>query len=141
MGALQTHFILQPPRRLRVESPLLVILRVVLRDSNMAAACGRVLCKVGRTLVEAPVTRRAGTISYLVGTGGSQVSRRAYGTGGTRFRSRLLSEARGAAGGNGLLGCAVLLGGGLGLYQTVRFWVQQNQHLAQEEVKVRGRGC
>lgn len=81
------------------------------------------------------MTRRAGTVSYLVGTGGSQVSRRAYGTGGTGLRSRLVSGARGAAGGSGLLGCAVLLGGGLGLYQTVKFWVQQHQHLAQEDVK------
>ncbi|XP_030000226.1 prostaglandin E synthase 2-like isoform X2 [Sphaeramia orbicularis] len=103
----------------------------------MAAACGRVFGKVGRSLAEVPVTRRTGTVSYLVGTGSAQVSRRAYGTGGPGFRSRLVS---GAAGGSGLLGCAVLLGGGLGLYQTVKFWVQQHQHLAQEEVQAVGGG-
>uniref|UniRef100_A0A672Z3X5 Prostaglandin E synthase 2-like n=1 Tax=Sphaeramia orbicularis TaxID=375764 RepID=A0A672Z3X5_9TELE len=85
----------------------------------MAAACGRVFGKVGRSLAE-----RTGV-------------RRAYGTGGPGFRSRLVS---GAAGGSGLLGCAVLLGGGLGLYQTVKFWVQQHQHLAQEEVQAVGGG-
>lgn len=81
------------------------------------------------------MSRRAGTVSYLIGTGSAQVSRRAYGTGGTGFRSRLVSGVRGAAGGRGLLGCAVLLGGGVGLYQTVRFRVQQHRHLAEEEVK------
>lgn len=62
--------------------------------------------------------------------------RRAYGTGGTGVRAKLLSSLRG--GGGRVLGCAFLLGGGLGLYQTVKFNVQQ--HLAEEETKVSGGG-
>lgn len=63
-------------------------------------------------------------------------SRRAYGTGGPEVRSKLLSSLR--AGGGRVLGCAFLLGGGLGLYHTVKFTVQQ--HLAEEETKVSGGG-
>lgn len=60
------------------------------------------------------------------------MSRRAYGTGGAGVRAKLVSSLRG--GRSRLLGCAFLLGGGMGLYQTVKFSVQQ--HLAEEESKV-----
>ncbi|CAJ1069730.1 prostaglandin E synthase 2 [Xyrichtys novacula] len=101
----------------------------------MAAACARSLCKVGRTISESPAARRTGTMSYLLGSTGACGSRRAYGTGGSGFRSVLLSSVRGAATGRGgrVLSCAFLLGGGLGLYQTVKYSVQQ--HLAEEERK------
>ncbi|KAF1389618.1 hypothetical protein PFLUV_G00075320 [Perca fluviatilis] len=101
----------------------------------MAAACTRTLCKVGRSILESPAARRPGTVSYLVGNGSSRGSRRAYGTGG--YRSELVSSLRTGAGGR-VLGCAVLLGGGLGLYHTVKFRVQQL--LAEEETKVSGGG-
>ncbi|XP_037632576.1 prostaglandin E synthase 2 [Sebastes umbrosus] len=101
----------------------------------MAASCSRALCKVGWSVLvlESPSLRRTGTgtVSYLRG------SRRGFSTGG--FRSRLLSGPGGAGGAAG----AVLLGGGLvggllGLYQTVTFRLQQNQHLAEEDTKVSG---
>ncbi|TDH13223.1 hypothetical protein EPR50_G00055110 [Perca flavescens] len=101
----------------------------------MAAACTRTLCKVGRSILESPAARRSGTVSYLVGNGISRGSRRAYGTGG--YRSELVSSLRTGAGAR-VLGCAVLLGGGLGLYHTVKFRVQQL--LAEEETKVSGGG-
>uniref|UniRef100_A0A671XDR4 Prostaglandin E synthase 2 n=1 Tax=Sparus aurata TaxID=8175 RepID=A0A671XDR4_SPAAU len=100
----------------------------------MAAACARTLCKVGWNILESPAARRSGTVSYLVGNVGAHGSRRAYGTGGTGVRSKLLSSLRG--GGGRVLGCAFLLGGGVGLYQTVKYSVQQ--HLAEEESKVSG---
>uniref|UniRef100_A0A1A8EPB5 Prostaglandin E synthase 2-like n=1 Tax=Nothobranchius korthausae TaxID=1143690 RepID=A0A1A8EPB5_9TELE len=103
-----------------------------LRKANMAAACVRWLGKVGRCFLET----RSGTISYLLGNVGAHGSRRAYGTGEPGFRSKLLSSVR--SGGGRALGCAFLLGGGLGLYQTVKLSVQQ--HLADEDRKVSGGG-
>ncbi|XP_042276618.1 prostaglandin E synthase 2 [Thunnus maccoyii] len=103
----------------------------------MAAACARSLSKVGWSILESPVVRRSGTGSYLVGNASARVSRRAYGTGsGPGLGSRLLSSLR--AGGGRALGCAFLLGGGLSLYQTVRWSVQQ--HLAEEHSEVPGDG-
>lgn len=96
-----------------------------LRKTNMAAACVRALCKVGRCFLETPVVSRSSLPGHVSGHG----SRRAYGTGGPGFRSRLLSAAR--AGGGRALGCAFLLGGGLGLYQTLKLTAEQ--HLAQED--------
>nr|XP_057926204.1 prostaglandin E synthase 2 [Doryrhamphus excisus] len=96
--------------------------------TNMAAACTRSLLKVGWAMLDSPAVRRPGSVTHLY--------RRAYGTGcsgGTWGRSRLLSSLRG--GGSRAMGCAFLLGGGLGLYHTVKlYWVQQ--HLAQEHHKV-----
>lgn len=90
-------------------------------------AATRALIKVGWSLLESPAARRSGTVSYLVGKG------TAHGTGGTGVRSKLLSSLR-TGGGGRVLGCAFLLGGGLGLYQTVKFSVQQ--HLAEDQTKV-----
>ncbi|XP_034728799.1 prostaglandin E synthase 2 [Etheostoma cragini] len=101
----------------------------------MAAACTRTLCKVGRSILTSPAARRPGTVSYLVGNVSSRGSRRAYRTNG--YRSELLSSLQTGVGGR-VLGCAVLLGGGLGFYHTVKFRVQQL--LAQEETKVSGGG-
>ncbi|XP_017283273.1 prostaglandin E synthase 2 [Kryptolebias marmoratus] len=102
----------------------------------MAAASARTICKVGRSVLETPVVSRSGTVSYLLGNAGAHGSRRAYGTGGSGFRSKLLSSAR--AGGGRVLGCAFLLGGGLGLYQTVKMSAQQ--HLAEGDRTVSDRG-
>lgn len=98
----------------------------------MAAACARTLCKVGWSILECPAARRPGTFSYPVGNVWANGSRRAYGTGGAVVRTKVLSSL--GRGRGGLLGCAFLLGGSLGLYQTVKFSVQQ--HLAEEESKV-----
>lgn len=100
--------------------------------ANMAAACARTLCKVGWSVLESPAARRPATFSYPPGNVVAFGSRRAYGTGGAAVRTKVLSSLRGGSG--RLLGCAFLLGGGLGLYQTVKFRVQQ--HLAEEESKV-----
>ncbi|XP_047448015.1 prostaglandin E synthase 2 [Mugil cephalus] len=100
--------------------------------ANMAAACARSLSKVGWDLLDSPAAHRPGTLSYLLGNASAHGSRRAYSTGGTGFRSKLLSSAR--AGGGRVLGCAFLLGGGLGLYQTLKRSAQQ--HLAAEETNV-----
>lgn len=97
----------------------------------MAAA--RALTKVGRSLLECPAARRSGTVSCLVGNGTAHVSRRAYGASGPGVRSKLLSSLRSGAGGRAL-GCAFLLGGGLGLYQTLKFSVQQ--HRAHDQTQV-----
>ncbi|XP_072243322.1 prostaglandin E synthase 2 [Leuresthes tenuis] len=102
----------------------------------MAAACARTLSKVGLSFLETPAARRSGTVSYLLGNVGAHGSRRSYGTGGTGFRSKVFSSVR--SGGGRVLGCAFLLGGGLGLYQTMKLSVQQ--HLAEEEKKVSGGG-
>ncbi|KAM7415585.1 hypothetical protein PAMA_017890 [Pampus argenteus] len=96
----------------------------------MAAACVRSISKVGWSVLESPVVRRSGTGSYLV-------SGRMYGTGGPWLRPRLLSSLR--AGGGRVLGCAFLLGGGLGLYQTVRCALQRSSLLAEEHRQVPGR--
>lgn len=99
----------------------------------MAAACARTLCKVGWSLIEFPVARRSGILSYCVGNINSHGFGRTYGTVRTAVRTKLLSSLRGGRG--RFLGCAFLLGGGLGLYQTVKFSVFQ--HLAEEDYKVR----
>ncbi|XP_060927580.1 prostaglandin E synthase 2, partial [Limanda limanda] len=100
---------------------------------NMAALCARTLGKVGWSLLESPGLRRPGTVSSLVGNLSSHGSRRSFGSGGSGVRAKLLS-LRGAGG--RALGCAFLLGGGLGLYQSVKMSVQQ--HLAQEDTKPPG---
>ncbi|KAM4577696.1 prostaglandin E synthase 2 [Odontesthes bonariensis] len=102
----------------------------------MAAACARTVSKVGLSFLETPAARRSGTVSYLLGNVGTHGSRRSYGTGGPGFRSKLFSSVR--SGGGRVLGCAFLLGGGLGLYQTMKLSVQQ--HLAEEEKKASGGG-
>ncbi|XP_068577189.1 prostaglandin E synthase 2 [Cebidichthys violaceus] len=97
----------------------------------MAAACTTraLLRKVGGSILESPT-------SFLVGNMCARGSRRAYGTGG--YRSNLLSSLRTGGYRSRVLGCTVvLLGGGLGLYQTVKFRFQQ-YHLAEEETKVSG---
>lgn len=98
----------------------------------MAAACARAFCKVGWTFLESPAARRPVVFSYPVGNVVANGSRRAFSTGGATLRTKVLPSLR--AGSGRLLGCAFLLGGGLGLYQTVKFRVQQ--HLAEEETKV-----
>ncbi|XP_053180708.1 prostaglandin E synthase 2 [Scomber japonicus] len=109
-----------------------------LRKANMAAACARSLSKVGWSLLESPLARRPGTGFYLAGNAGARVSGRGYSTGsGPGLRSRLLSSLR--EGGGRVLGCAFLLGGGLGLYQTVKFSAQQHLQ-AEEHCKVQGDG-
>ncbi|XP_030579590.1 prostaglandin E synthase 2 [Archocentrus centrarchus] len=97
----------------------------------MAASCARTLGKVGLSFLESSASRPSGTFSYLLRNVGAHGSRRAYGTGAAGVRSKLLSGVR--AGGGRVLGCAFLLGGGLGLYQTVKLSVQQ--HLAEEKRK------
>ncbi|XP_066568775.1 prostaglandin E synthase 2 [Amia ocellicauda] len=103
----------------------------------MAAACVRALGQVGLRVLRSR-GGTAGTARLLQprvpwhGTG------RAYGTGGGGVRSKLLSGSPFRGGGR-VLGCAFLLGGGFGLYQTVRFSVQQ--HFAQQETtKAEGSG-
>ncbi|XP_071766003.2 prostaglandin E synthase 2 [Centroberyx gerrardi] len=104
----------------------------------MAAACARVtLGKVGWFVSESPACR-PGNISSLAAKLNLHGSRRAFGTGGgAGLRSRLPNTAP-LRGGGRLLGCAVLLGGGLGLYQTLKFSAQH--HLAQEEKKAAAAG-
>uniref|UniRef100_A0A3Q3MK79 Prostaglandin E synthase 2 n=1 Tax=Mastacembelus armatus TaxID=205130 RepID=A0A3Q3MK79_9TELE len=102
----------------------------------MAAACARALGKVGWSVLESPAARRPGTVSYLAGKRSAPEFSRAYGTGGAGVRSKLLSSVR--SGGGRVLSCAFLLGGGLGLYQTVKLSVQQ--HRAEEQPQVPGRG-
>lgn len=100
--------------------------------TNMAATSVRTLCKVGWNILDSQTARRPAIFSYPVGNVSALMSRRAYGTGGAGVRAKLVSSLRG--GRSRLLGCAFLLGGGMGLYQTVKFSVQQ--HLAEEKSTV-----
>ncbi|XP_068166861.1 prostaglandin E synthase 2 [Antennarius striatus] len=97
-----------------------------LRKANMATTCARTVLKVGCNILN----RRPGTASYLVGNGSAHGPRKAFSSGGTVLR-HMLPPTRGGRG--RLLGCAFLLGGGLGLYQTVKLCVEQ--HLAEEETQ------
>jgi len=101
----------------------------------MAAACARALGKVGLHVLESPACRPR-NISSLVPQLSLHGSRRAYGSGagGGGFRSWMFHGAAPALRGSGrVLGCAFLLGGGLGLYQTIKFSLER--HLAEEEAK------
>lgn len=119
-------------RATKPSSTALAVHSGTLCKANMAAACARTLCKVGWSILEFPVARRSGILSYPVGNITSHGIGRTYGTVRTAVRTKLLSSLRGGRG--RFLGCAFLLGGGLGLYQTVKFSVYQ--HLAEEESKV-----
>ncbi|XP_061625169.1 prostaglandin E synthase 2 isoform X2 [Phyllopteryx taeniolatus] len=103
--------------------------------ANMAAACARSLGKVGWTIVQSPVLRRPGNGALLPGNAGSRVSRRSYfgGGGRTGALSGLLWSLRG--GGTRALSCAFLVGGGVGLYHTFKFYWDQQRHLAQEQAQ------
>ncbi|KAK6306544.1 hypothetical protein J4Q44_G00234690 [Coregonus suidteri] len=95
----------------------------------MAAACARTIGKVGWNILESPACR-AGNIASLVPRVSLHGSSRAYGTGVAGFRSKLLFTPLRVG---RVLGCAYLVGGGLGLYQTIQLSVQH--HLAEEEGK------
>ncbi|XP_010874537.1 prostaglandin E synthase 2 isoform X1 [Esox lucius] len=93
----------------------------------MAAACARIFGKVAWHILESPPCR-AGTLASRVPMVSLPGSIRAYGTGGGGFRSQMVYSTR--LRGGRVLGCAFLLGGGLGLYQTIKLTVQH--HLAEE---------
>ncbi|XP_049619282.1 prostaglandin E synthase 2 [Syngnathus scovelli] len=97
----------------------------------MAASCARSLTKVGWTILESSALRRPGT---GVPFSACRMPRRSYyGGGGTGTRSGLPWSL--GAGGSRALGCAFLLGGGVGIYHTVKlYWAQQRQ-LAQEQAQ------
>ncbi|TRZ02208.1 hypothetical protein DNTS_030438 [Danionella cerebrum] len=94
----------------------------------MAAACVRTLGKVGRLLLEKPMNCVTKTAAF-VPRNSLRCQGRAYGTGSSGYKSRLLLTvpARGR-----MLGCAFLLGGGFGLYQTIKHSIQR--HYAKENV-------
>lgn len=100
--------------------------------TNMAAAFAGTLCKVGWSILEPPVARRPVFFSYPVGNISTNGFGRAYGTSRTAVQTKLFSSVRRGRG--RFLGCAFLLGGGLGLYQTLKFSI--HQHLAKESSKV-----
>ncbi|XP_016147256.1 prostaglandin E synthase 2 [Sinocyclocheilus grahami] len=95
----------------------------------MAAACARTLSKVGRLVLDTPTCRVTNTAALMPRIS-MRCQGRAYGTGGAGFRSRL-SLAAPVRGSGRVLGCAFLLGGGFGLYQTVKLTLQR--HLAEEK--------
>ncbi|RVE68709.1 hypothetical protein OJAV_G00094350 [Oryzias javanicus] len=92
----------------------------------MAAVCTRGFRRISSSFLRTSVVHRADSVSYLLGNG----LRRAYCSRGTGLRSRLLSVR---SGGGRLFGCALLLGGGLGWYQTMKVSVQQL--MAEEDKK------
>ncbi|KAI2661558.1 Prostaglandin E synthase 2 [Labeo rohita] len=96
----------------------------------MAAASARTLSKVARH-ADTP-TRRVTNTAALVPRIFMRCQGRAYGTGGAGFKSRILLAAP-VRGSGRVLGCAFLLGGGFGLYQTVKLTLQH--HLAEEKSK------
>lgn len=99
----------------------------------MAAAFAGTLCKVGWSILESSVAHRPVFFSYTVGNISTNGFGRAYGTSRAVVRAKLFSSVRRGRG--RFLGCAFVLGGGLGLYQTLKFSI--HQHLAKEESKVR----
>ncbi|XP_026100984.1 prostaglandin E synthase 2-like [Carassius auratus] len=90
----------------------------------MAAACARTLSKVARLVLDTP-TCRVTNAAALVPRFSMRCQGRAYGTGGAGFRSRALLAAP-TRGSGRVLGCAFLLGGGFGLYQTVKLTLQRH---------------
>lgn len=98
----------------------------------MAAACARTLSKVARLVLDTPICRVTNTAA-LVPRISMRCQGRAYGTGGAGSRSRMLLAAP-IRGSGRVLGCAFLLGGGFGLYQTVKLTLQR--HLAEETSNV-----
>lgn len=113
-----------PGRSSRGLQAALAVHAGTLRKANMAAVCVRTLCKVGRSLFELPGARRPGILSYPPGNITSHGFGRTYSSVRTAVQ----------AGRGRILGCAFLLGGGLGFYQAVRFSLHQN--LAQDESQV-----
>jgi len=103
----------------------------------MAAACARTFSKVGRLVLDTPKCRVTNTAA-LVPRMSMRCQGRAYGTGGSGFRSRLLLAAP-VRGSGRVLGCAFLLGGGFGLYQTIKLTLQR--HLAEEKANVNIQLC
>ncbi|NP_956574.2 prostaglandin E synthase 2 [Danio rerio] len=95
----------------------------------MAAACTRTLGKVGRLVLDTPTCRFTNTAAFVPRTS-MRCQGRAYGTGSSGFKSRLLLAAP-VRGSGRVLGCAFLLGGGFGLYQTIKLTLQH--HLAEKE--------
>ncbi|XP_028313404.1 prostaglandin E synthase 2-like [Gouania willdenowi] len=85
----------------------------------MAAACCRALAKVGWSVLDSPVVRRPGSLTNLLYNINTRGSRRFYRTSSPLVRPQ---GPRGRA-----LGCALLLGGGLGFYQVLKTSVQQHQ--------------
>nr|AUE23892.1 prostaglandin E synthase 2a [Coilia nasus] len=101
----------------------------------MAAACVRRLGKVGKFVLDTPACR-AVNCHAVVPRITLNGSRRAYGTGTEGFRSRPLKNFTTQLRSARVMGCAFLLGGGLGLYQTLKLTFQR--HLAEEETKSSG---
>ncbi|XP_051509049.1 prostaglandin E synthase 2 [Myxocyprinus asiaticus] len=95
----------------------------------MAAACARTLGKVGRLVLDTPTCRLTNSAAVVPRTY-LRCNGRAYGTGGAGFRSRLQLYAP-VRGSGRVVGCAFLLGGGFGLYQTIKLTLQR--HLAEEQ--------
>ncbi|XP_034027104.1 prostaglandin E synthase 2 [Thalassophryne amazonica] len=94
----------------------------------MAAACVRVLSKVGASFLGSPAGRLTGTAARLLASVSARGSSRRYGTGGAGLGSRLPRSA--------VLRRAALLGAALGLYETLKFFVQrlQAEHEQEQEV-------
>lgn len=101
--------------------------------SKMAAACVRRLGKVGRLVLDSPACRTV-KCHALLPRNSLNGPRRAYGTGTEGFTSRPLRNFSTQLRSARVLGCAFLLGGGMGLYQTIKLTFQR--HLAEEEEKV-----
>ncbi|KAG9354635.1 hypothetical protein JZ751_001348 [Albula glossodonta] len=95
----------------------------------MAAVCVRSLGQVGRHALLRQGCK-TGNVSIPAARISLQGGVRAYGTGGTGFRSKLFSAAP-LRGGGRTLGCAFLLGGGIGLYQTIKFTF--TRHFAEQD--------
>lgn len=115
----------KPPAKPKTVPWVLALHCGSLHKPVMAAVCSRGFGRISSSFLRASVVHRADSVSYLLGF------RRAYCSRGTGLRSRLLSVR---PGGGRLFGCALLLGGGLGWYQTMKVSVQQL--MAEEDKKV-----
>ncbi|KAJ7994064.1 hypothetical protein DPEC_G00262060 [Dallia pectoralis] len=102
---------------------------------KMAAACVRLFGKVAWHRLESRPCR-AGTFVSLVQMVSVPGSIRACGTAGAGFRTQMMHST--LIRGGKVLRCAFLLGGGIGLYQTMKLSVQH--HLAEEDMVSDGGG-
>ncbi|XP_038826722.1 prostaglandin E synthase 2-like [Salvelinus namaycush] len=96
----------------------------------MSASRCNIFCRTGWYVLRVPVAKIS--LAVALSHFPSRCSARTYGTGGTTFGSKLISTLPLRATNRRVFGFAFLFGGGVGLYQTIKFSFQQ--HFAEDEL-------
>uniref|UniRef100_A0A673XG14 Prostaglandin E synthase 2 n=1 Tax=Salmo trutta TaxID=8032 RepID=A0A673XG14_SALTR len=97
---------------------------------KMSASRCNSFCRTGWYVLRVPIAKIS--LAVALSHFPSRCSARAYGTGGTTFGSKLISTLPLRATNRRVFGFAFLFGGGVGLYQTIKFSFQQ--HFAEDEL-------